>query len=231
MHVSKSILAGFLLLGTVVYSQTKNFLDQPYLETNAVVDTLVVPDRIYLTVVLKEADTKDRTSVEVMENRMAAKLKSLGIDTEKQLFLADLGSNFKDYFLRKTGVLKSKAYTVLVYDALSAGEVIQGLESIGIANITFQKAEVSNIEALKLALRTKAAVLAKQQALSMLEPLGQSLGKAIHISDLSTGIVYGWQRRGQTLELAARADSEQPLDVDFQKVKLSSTVNIKFIID
>lgn len=212
-------------------AQTKNFLDLPYLETNAVVDTLIVPDQIYLSVVLQEADTKDRTSVEVLENKMATKLKSLGIDLEKQLFLADLDSNFKDYFLRKTGVLKSKAYTILVFNALSAGEVIQGLESIGIANIAFQKAEVSNIENLKLEIRKKAVVLAKQQALSMVEPLGQSIGKAIHISDLNTGVVYGWQRRNQTMELAVRAKSEQPLDVDFQKVKLSSTVNVKFLIE
>lgn len=223
----------FLLFGFTFHyatAQSKNFLDLPYLETNASIDTLVVPDRIYLIVLLQEADTKDRTSVEVLENKMAAKLRDLGIDTDKQLFLADLGSNFKDYFLRKTGVLKSKAYTVLVYSALSAGEVIQGLESVGIANITFQKAEVSNIEALKLELRKKAIIQAKQQALSMLEPLGQTLGKAVHISDINTGIVYGWERRPRTLEMSARADMEQPLDIDFQKVKLSSTINVKFLM-
>ncbi|TFG76885.1 MAG: SIMPL domain-containing protein, partial [Flavobacteriales bacterium] len=103
------------------------------METNALVDTLVVPDRIYLSILITEADTKGKTSVEELENKMAAQLKALGIDTKKQLTLADVASNFKNYFLKKTDVLKSKAYTLLVYDAQTAGKVIVGLEAINIA--------------------------------------------------------------------------------------------------
>ena len=88
------------LLTVQSYSQTKNFIDQPYLETTSVVDTLVVPDRIYLSILITEADTKGKVSVEELENRMNNKLIALGIDTKKQLSLADVTSNFKKYFLR-----------------------------------------------------------------------------------------------------------------------------------
>ena len=77
-----------LLLALVTlqsYSQTKNFIDRPYLETAAVVDTLVVPDRIYLSILITEADTKGKISVEELENRMNNKLIALGIDTKKRL--------------------------------------------------------------------------------------------------------------------------------------------------
>lgn len=211
--------------------QSKNFIDQPYLETNASADTLVVPDRIYLSITIKESDTKDRKSVEELENRMVAALNAIGIDTDEQLMLSDLDSNFKNYFLKKTGVLKSKSFTLLVYDGLTAGKAIQSLENNKIANVNFQKAEVSYIEELKLELRKKAVENAVAQANAMLLPLGQSLGKALYISDMNTGIVYGWQNRMATMEVAmARSDQYEPVDVDFEKVKISSSVNVKFAI-
>ena len=229
----KIFLISFLLL--MVFSssgQSKNYLDQPYLETNASADTLVVPDRIYLAITIRESDTKDRQSVEEMENKMVAALRAIGIDTEEQLMLSDLDSNFKNYFLKKTGVLKSKSFTLLVYDGLTAGKAIQSLENNKIANVNFQKAEVSNIEQLKLELRKKAVENAVKQAQMMLDPLGQSLGKALYISDLNTGIVYGWQNRMATMEVAmARSDQYEPVNVDFEKVKISSNVNVKFAIE
>lgn len=220
-----------LLMATCgMFAQTKNFIDQPYLETTAQVDTLVVPDKIYLSIYLSESDTKDRKSVEELENRMQQKLRELGIDTQEQLSLGSLSSNFKDYFLRKTGVLKSKYYSLLVYDALTAGQVIQGLESIGIANVNFQRAEVSNLEALKVLLRGKAVAKAARQAGVMVKAVGQNVGRALYISDMNTGIIYG--TRGAMAEMTmAKADSFEPIDVDFEKVKVSSTVNVKFAID
>ena len=221
-----------VLLTTDIFGQTKNFMDQPYLETNASADTLVVPDRIYLAITIRESDTKDRKSVEELENKMVEALRAIGIDTDEQLMLSDLDSNFKNYFLKKTGVLKSKSFTLLVFDGLTAGKAIQSLENNNIANVNFQKAEVSNIDELQLTLRKKAVENAVKQAKSMLDPLGQSLGKALYISDLNTGIVYGWQNRMATMEVAmARSDQYQPADLDFEKVKINSTVNVKFSID
>ena len=219
-------------MATNLLGQTKNYLDQPYLETNASADTLVIPDRIYLDITIREADTKNRKSVEEWENKMVEALKAIGIDTEKQLMLSDLDSNFKNYFLKKTGVLKSKSFTLLVYDGLTAGKAIQSLENSNIANVNFQNAEVSNIDELQLELRKKAVENAVTQAKSMLEPLGQSLGKALYISDLNTGVVYGWQNRMATMEIAmARADQYEPANLDFEKVKISSNVNVKFAIE
>ena len=230
--MQKNLIALTLILITwTMAGQQKNFLDQPYLETSATVDTLVVPDRIYLNIFLSEKDTKNRTSVEELENKMQQVLSSLGIDTDEQLELADLSSNFKDYFLRKTGVLKSKVFILMVDDALLAGQVIQGLESRDIANVRFQRAELSTLKELQLKLRGLAVAAAKRQAEVMLEPLGQQLGKAIHIADQHIGIFYGRNQRAGVQELAlAKADSFEPLDVDFQKIKVSSTVNVKFAI-
>ncbi len=214
------------------YSQEKNFIDQPYVETSAKIDTLVVPDRIFLNILIAEEDTKGRTSVEELENRMAAKLKMLGVDIDKQLYLSDVSSNFKKYFLRKKEVLKNKFYTLIVYDALTAGKVIQEMESINIANVLLEKTEYSKMDQLKLELKSKAIKKAKINAESMVKPLNQKVGSAIYISDSADianqlqGRVAGVQIRGMS-----SLKKKSPLDIEFEKIKVESQVYARFIIE
>ncbi len=223
------------LLSLQGYSQEKNFIDQPYLETTAIVDTLVVPDRIYLSILITEKDTRGRTSVEELENRMNTKLIGLGIDTKKQLTLSDVTSNFKKYFLKGTDVLKNKAYTLLVYDAETAGKVIAGLESIEVSNVHLNKTEYSKLEQLKIELKQKAVLKAKKQAESMLKPLNQNVGKALYISDLNSNITNALQGRVAGIQIRGyssyKAKEYQPIDIEFEKIKIESVVTIKFGIE
>ncbi|WP_019669204.1 SIMPL domain-containing protein [Eudoraea adriatica] len=221
----------FLLITSLKnYGQNKNFIDQPYLETTARVDTLVTPDRIYLSILITEADTKGKASVEKLENKMADKLETLGIDTEKQLTLSDLASNFKKYFLRKADVQKDKEYSLLVYDAVTAGNVILGLESIGISNVNLTKTEYSQLENLKIILRQLAVKEAKKQAEAMVLPLDQQLGSALFISDLNTGILNRYQGRVAEVKVFKDGDKDQPVEIEFEKIEVESTVNVKFSI-
>jgi uncharacterized protein YggE len=230
---------GLLLIIAILslqgYSQEKNFIDQPYLETTSIVDTLVVPDRIYLSILITEKDTRGRTSVEELENRLNTKLIGLGIDTKNQLTLSDVTSNFKTYFLKGTDVLKNKAYTLLVYDAETAGKVIVGLESIEISNVFLTKTEYSKLEELKIDLKQKAVLKAKKQAESMLKPLNQNVGKALYISDLNSNITNALQGRVAGIQIRGyssyKAEEYKPIDIEFQKIKIESAVTIKFGIE
>ena len=228
--VTRFLITLLLITSLTSYGQSKNFIDQPYLETTARVDTLVIPDRIYLSILITEGDTKGKTSVEKLENKMADKLKTLGIDIEKQLTLTDLGSNFKKYFLRKVDVQKDKEYSLLVYDAVTAGRVIMGLESIGISNVNLTKTEYSSLEKLKIDLRKRAVGAAKNQAEAMVLPLDQKLGHALFISDLNTGVQYRMEERMVRVQMSKEADEDQPIEIEFEKIKVESTVNVKFAI-
>ncbi|NAS11243.1 SIMPL domain-containing protein [Poritiphilus flavus] len=215
-------------------AQTKNFIDKPYLETSALYTATVVPDKIFLSILITEADTKGKTSVEELENKMAAKLQSLGIDIKKQLTLEDLASNFQKYFLRKKDVLKNKSYTLLVYDAETAGKVILGLESIDISNVQLAKTEYSKLEELKIELREKAVAKAKTQAEALLKPLDQKAGKALYISDMNTNLrgVFNTRARGINMayDKAMQESDFQPLDIDFEKITVESSVTVYFEI-
>ncbi len=223
------ILALTLFISNIVWSQTKNFIDQPYIETKARVDSLVTPDRIYLSILINEEDTKGKISLEEQENKMADKLKSLGIDLDKQLALSDLGSNFNKYFLKKQDIEKSKSYSLVVYSAKIAGDVIRSLEQIGISNIDLERTEYSKMDHLKLELKSKAILRAKLQAEFLVNPLDQKVGSAIYISDKFDQIYRSNQLDEVVIMGYAGKNKEfKSLDIAFKKIEVSSEVNVKF---
>ena len=234
--MKKIVLLLPLLFITKNFSQTKNFIDLPYIETSAKVDTLVTPDRIFLTILITEKDTKNRTSVEELESKMNLKLKSLGIITEKQLTLNDLTSNYKKYFLKQQEILKTKSYSLVVYDAKTASKVIAALEEEEISNVSLEKTEYSKTEQLLLILKGKAIVKAKNTAIALTKPLNQKVGNAIYISDsnstvsnMLSGRVKGVQIRGFA-SMNAESDYD-PIDIAFDKIKIETQINVNFKLE
>lgn len=227
--MKKSIvcLASFLC-ATMAFGQTKTYLDIPYLETAARVDTLVTPDRIYLNITIQEKDSKGRKSLEEQENKMAQRLRALGIDIDKQLVIKDLSSDFKNYFLRGKEVLKSKEYSLVVYSGKQAGKVLLTLEQLAIANTSLEKTEYSKMEALTLALKTKAVKKAKKKAEALTAPLGQKVGAAIHILDTSLPYTPRYNRVSQMEMKTASLSGAEPLAIDFEKIKVETTIEVKF---
>lgn len=232
----------FLFISNTFLAQTKNYIDMPFVETSATIDTLVTPDRIYLTIFISEKDTRGRTSVEDLENKMATTLTGLGIDISKQLSVYDLSSNFRKYFLKQQDVLKTKSYSLLVYDAQTAGRVIVALENDNISNIHLEKTEYSKMGELKIALRTQAILKAKDQANAMVEPLNQKVGNAIFISDIqidsdSYAVNRNLQGRAGGIivrgigKVKERGYNPGPFEIEFQKIEVEGTVHVRFKIE
>ena len=228
--MKKSLFLLLTLIGFAASAQTKNFLDQPYLETSASADTLVIPDRIYLNIRILESDTKGRVSLEVLEQRMVASLRKCEVDIEKQLSVADLSSDFKKYFLRGQQVMKEKTFELVVYDAEAAGCALYELEQLGISNVYLNRTEYSEMESLQMELKAKAVLKARQQARMMTDALGQGLGKAIYISDSGYSVYPMLRGKAAGMEMAVmdQAESYQGIGAEFQKTKVEVNVQVKF---
>ena len=223
-----------LCIVSFVFSQTKNFIDQPYLETSAEADTLVIPDRIYLKITISENDTKNKKSVEELENIMVQKLKNLGIDTNKQLLMNDLASNYKKYVLKTSDVMKTKSYDLLVFDGLTAGKVIQELENEDISNIQLLKTQHSQEEKILADLKKRAIIKAKKNANNIANAIGQKVGNAIFISDskinlnlnsnafLNTSFGYNASKQKEEFE---------PADLNFRKIGFSASLSATFKLE
>jgi uncharacterized protein YggE len=66
------------LLAHGASAQMKSFLDVPYIEVFGSADTLVTPNEIYISIVIAEADVKNKISLEDQERKMVAGLKPWG---------------------------------------------------------------------------------------------------------------------------------------------------------
>jgi uncharacterized protein YggE len=231
------IMLGLLLAAPALVAQEKNFIDVPYLETAASVDTLVTPDKIYLNILLAEKDTKGKISIENLEEKMVARLEAVGVDVSKQLEVADLLSNFKQYFLKPQEVMKAKSYSLLVHDAATAMRVLVGLEEEGISNVSVERAEYSGREALLLELKRQAVLKARQNAEVMTAPLRLRVREAIYISDV-TGMAMRFQSDFSLNEVIVTgyaknrsADAKTFAGIEFKKLRLEAKVNVKFRIE
>ena len=106
--MKKSFLIFVMFFVWNLFSAQKNFLDQPYIDVSTDADTLVVPDRIYVSITLNEADSKNKKSVEEQEKQLETILKKLKINTDKDLSVLGYSSDFKKYFLKGQNILKLK---------------------------------------------------------------------------------------------------------------------------
>ena len=225
----------FILTFLVGQTQTKNFLDQPYLEVAGSADTLVTPNEIFIKILITEKDTKDRTSVEDLEIKMVNALKALGIDVEKNLTTSDMASNFKFYFLRNKDVMKSKQYILKVSDAVTASKVFIQLEDLGISNTSIDRVNHSDLENIRNVMRTKAIGNAKARAIALTKPLNQTLGAAIHIVDNEAYNVNN-TFQGSLQEVVVtgygvdKKMKQQLPNIEFEKIKVAANINVKFIL-
>ena len=230
--MKKIILIICIFAGFTIDAQDLNSKDHiSYIETSAEVDSLVVPDKIYINILLDETDSKGKTPLEELEKRMITALKAANIDIEKQLSLDDLGSYYRKYFLRKKDVLKSKVYQLVVYDAQTLSTVFLNLEKVKIANVNLHKVKYSKEEQLKLVLKQKAIIKAKNQAENLVKPLNQTVGKAFFIEDSPLTMTReDWYPRNSRKLYFAQEAAGVP-NVEFKKIKIGASVKVRFYLD
>ncbi len=235
MNLTKyAMLLGLAIIMIQAQAQQKNYLDVPYLETSAKVDTLVIPDMIYMQIDIRESDEKNKVSVEELETRMIKKLESLDIDTKTQLTLSDVSSNYQYYFLKGKNILKSKSYTLLVHDAQSVAKVILGLEEVGISNVYISKMDYDKKEDLQLALKEKAVAQTLVQAEYLTRPLNQKATKALYIRDNQS--VHYFQNQMAVEEVLYNRkevvqDEYIPPAIDVQPLRFETEIYVVYAIE
>jgi uncharacterized protein len=215
-------------------AQTKNFIDQPYIEVRGTADTLITPDEIYIKILLSEKDTRDRVSLEDQEIKMVNALKSAGINTDTELSTNDMSSNFRIYILKNRDILKSKQYTLKVKDAVTATKVFMQLEELGISNASIERVDYSALDSIRNIMRSKAMTHARNRAVALTKPINQTVGIALHIEDNDLNTTNG-MLQGRLAGVVVQGYGTDPFKsklpkIEFEKIKVSSNVTVKFVL-
>jgi uncharacterized protein YggE len=83
------------------------------------------------------------------------------------------------------------------------------------------------MEKLQIALKSKAVLKAKEYANALTQPLGQKVGQAIYISEQNDEVITAvpfMKVRG----MSTVAENFEPIDIEFQKIKVQASAGVKF---
>ena len=202
--------------------------EENYIQVNGTSEMEIVPNQFYLSITLDEGDTKGKQAIELQRKQMIAVLKALGIDTEKQLTMADMSSS---YFKRGTSLSIAK-YQLLLSTTEQVVSVYDKLSEIGISDIDISRVSHTNMEQFKSKCRQDAMKNAKAIATELATAVGQTIGSCIYIYDSNRGITPSYYNDGIMLMRSVAKISaemvEEPTPVEFKKITINYSVTAKF---
>jgi uncharacterized protein YggE len=244
----KRIITLLLILASgFVFAQMgeKNFIDQNYIEVTGTAELEVMPDMIYLKIVLKDKENKDKLPLSQIEKKVFDKLIETGVDVNKDLSLLDFISNIRGNWFWQKDVLLTKQYQLIVRDVKVLQKVFFEFQKMEISGISIEKLENSKIEQHKKDVKVSAIKAAKEKAGLLATAVGQKTGKALFIQEVV--ITPGIQGKGRVAGVRIRGlvgsinkykystaevwDDSMAADIEFEKIKIESSILVKFALE
>jgi hypothetical protein len=128
-------------------------------------------------------------------------------------------------------MLTKKEYVLKVGTAAIVGQVFQELDKMDITDGFISKVNHSKLDSLKRENRIRAIKSAKEKATYLLAALGEQVGKVLVVTDSpdpGTQPFYPMPR--MMAMVAADGVPEQKEEIEFQKIKLTSSIFVKFAV-
>jgi uncharacterized protein YggE len=215
----------------MIAQSEKNFIDQNYIEITGTAETLVTPNEIYVAITLTEKNHKK--TIEEQEKLLLANLKSLGIDTDKELSVSNFQGIYTKRFLKRNEVEKVKKYQLIVHDGETLSKTFNVLDRLNITNVNVAKVSHSDLEKIRRETKIKSLVVAKEKAKEYAEAIDQEIGRALFIKELEPSSVNSYNNiaiRGiNSSNRAYRQNSLPAIEyLTFKKINITATVLTKF---
>ena len=244
-------LAAFLISNTA-FAQNQNLAEEsPYIEVAGYAEQEVIPDEIYIGFTLRERYVyKEKETMEQLEKKLTDAVKKLDIPIE-DLTLADAKSGYVRINIAKKGVLAKKNYLLKVTDAATVGKVFEEFEKIEITGATIATVRYSRLDSLKKEVKIAAMKDAKEKADYLLESIGEKTGKPLVVKEnvvqnlaseeirrapgrnVSNNDAFGFSTntiyKASDSSFANEISDPDPV-IQFQKIKISSSIYVKFSI-
>ncbi|MEP1488163.1 MAG: SIMPL domain-containing protein [Algibacter sp.] len=238
MSLPKTLLIAIYLSTTISFAQNgaKNFIDQPFIEVTGTIETEIVPNEIYLNIILNEDDKKGKISIESQENQMISILRTLGIDIDTQFSILDFNGYYERKFLSSNEVTKTKKYQLIVDTGECLGRVYEALDKIDISNISITKTSHTDLENIRRQTKLKALKVAKEKANDYANAIDQNIGKALFIQEQNAdinnlnGYANGIQVRGYSSNYRDESLKIKIQDLNIKSIIVSATVLTKFAL-
>lgn len=221
---------------TVAQNNPAKTEELPYIEVTGTAEKEVIPDEIYIAIVIREKyENRVKVTIDSQEEKLKDAIKSIGIDGS-QLFLSDANADYVKIKWQRKDVLTKKDYLLKVSNATTVGQVFQKLEELEIADAYISKVSHSKIDTLKKEVKILAMKAAKEKADYLLGVIGEQVGRPLVISDnLIKETIALPQRYANSISntvsgVDSRTGSIPNYEIQFQKIKLTASIYVKFAI-
>lgn len=229
-----------LTITTSIFGQIKTVNEEkPYIEVTGTAEKEVIPDEIYINIIIREKYVnREKVTIEAQEEKLKAVLKEIGVDISN-LSLADANADYVKVKWQTKDVLTKKDYSLKVSDATTLGQVFQQLSKLEINDAYVSKVDHSKIDSLKKETRITAIKAAKEKADYLLSAIDEQTGKPLVITE-NSNIIQKARYESMALSnissvasmTAGLYQEEDKLknEIQFQKIKITATIYVKFSI-
>jgi uncharacterized protein YggE len=242
MNIKHLLLACALIcLQLTAFSQTQTPIDEftPYIEVYGNAEQEVIPDEIYIQITIKEKyEDRIKITVSEQEEKLIAALTSININLSN-LFLSDVNSDYVKVSWQSKDVITKKEYSLKVTNAQTVGLVFQELDKLDMNDAYIARVDYSKMDSLKQAIKIMAIKDAKLKADYLLHAIDEKTGTPLIIKETESlsNIAYSdlnmkGSRADKTDYFIDGIKVNSPLqsEIQFNKIKVKSTIYVKFAI-
>jgi uncharacterized protein YggE len=238
MKISATLL--FALIGFVTFGQTQNGLQERFIEVTGEGEVKVDPNIIYLSIDLREYKKDGKiVKLEELESQLTKVLETVGIPIENLKVYASSGRQL-DLKKRKSDLLIGKRYNLKLTEIDLLNPLLGELGEAKILSVNVTEVTHTEIEKYKSETKIKAVNNAKEKAILLTTNLDTTVGQVLKIQEVELTDTYplqqlqgraaGVQLRGYS-STAYGFDKIQTNNVDFEQIKLTYKIVVRFKID
>lgn len=215
------------------------------IEVTGTSETEIVPDEIYITIVLKERfEGKEKITIDKQESDLKSALSEISIALSN-LTLNDANADYRKIKVGKKDLIASKSYLLKLTDVASLDKVYKKLDLQNVEDAYVSKLNHTKLQEFAKENRIKAIKAAKDKVDYLLAAVGQQAGKPILIDEVENSIqnnpyhnynnYYGPYRNARLSNVAQSYSSnditgEESNEISFTKIKIKSSYFVKYEI-
>lgn len=224
--MKKLIITAIALIG-VAFATAQNcqMEQQDYVEVRGTAKVMVDPNKAEISITLSQEESKGKMTMSQLEDQLAKALKEAGVDAAKQLVLADQSSEAKKH----NKGYQFKNYILTVSSATEAQSVFQAFALNGVNNASVTKIWNDKQKDIEMKLKVDAILDAQNSAKTLTGAIGQSIGKAIQITDYSYNNNFvSMDNSSFARKASAVAGVAELPELDFKQIRIEQSVTVRF---
>ncbi|MGK7389044.1 MAG: SIMPL domain-containing protein [Candidatus Cyclobacteriaceae bacterium M2_1C_046] len=218
----------FLLIPAGLVAQNNSY-ETRRIEVWGEAEKIIVPNEIYTSITIKEYKEMGKIiSLNQIEKELVKAVSSLNIPKENLRVENIYGYNWDWKEKKSEEFLASKSFELKTDDLKKINDLLAKLDPEGLHRVSVKRYTHTDLDKMKEELKIEALKNAQQKAKSLLNSIGEGLGKVLEVQEVQQ---HGYRMEQMDIKAAGREQMEYQSDVEFQKITITSSIRAVFGIE